>query len=165
MELPENSKQNYSTPNWNLMLMFCIPTVWRPHEDEEPALRTYGCPPSQDPSASAKLATNSPRGRLLLFLPRGNNLTLNIYCIYHQDWTGPSCKVWRTEQTQQHLLGTEWTWLSSAKVNLAGDRLIKFSFTEEKWTEFKLIWTDISWNTFPSKLPCPTQDSFQSPFP
>lgn len=59
------------------MLVFCVLSVWRPHEDEESALMTYGCPPpTPDHSASATHPTNSPGGRLLLLITQEEKLSL-----------------------------------------------------------------------------------------
>lgn len=59
------------------MLVFSVPSVWRPHEDEEPALTTYGCPSSPDHSALATRPTNSPGGRLLLLITKEGKINLD----------------------------------------------------------------------------------------
>lgn len=147
-----------------LMFVFCIPSVWQPHEDEEPALTTYRCPPSPDHSASATHPTNSPRGRLLMLITQEENLNLDhlLHLSFGQEWSR-LWNLWRTEDTQRHLPGTEWTGLNWAQVNLTGDRLTHFSSTEEKWTVFQLTSTDVGWHSS-RILSFLTKGSFLSPF-
>lgn len=127
------------------MLVFCIPSVWPPHDDEEPPLTTYGCPPFPEHSASATHPTNSPRGRNLVLITQEEKLYLDhlLYFIRREVvQTVKSVKDWTYPTVTWH--GIIWTELSS-EVNLAGGRFTHFSPTGEKWNTFKLTWTDAGW--------------------
>lgn len=58
-----------------LMLIFCIPTVWPPPDDEESALKTYTCPPSPGQLASATHPTNCNREESVAYNPGGKALS------------------------------------------------------------------------------------------
>lgn len=116
--------------DWKLMLVFYIPSVWWPHEDEEPALMIYGCPTSQDPLASTICSANSKKKKgegFYCFLPKRKNLTLD------PNW-------------KQHIPGMEWFNLNRAQSYFTGDGLTHSRSAGEQWTEFKLTWTDACWH-------------------
>lgn len=57
-----------------LMFVFCFSAVCPPHDDEEPALTTYGRPLFPDHLASATHPVNSPRGRSFVLFTQEEKL-------------------------------------------------------------------------------------------